>query len=166
MSDIKYFIHPTAVVDDPDQVGEGTRIWHFVHVSENVIIGKNCVIGQNVFIGKNVIIGDGVKIQNNVSVFEGVEIENDVFIGPSVVFTNVINPRAFIERKQEFKKTWIRRGASIGANTTIICGNTIGEYAMVGAGSVVTKSIGNYELWFGNPALKKGMVDKEGNPFK
>lgn len=166
MPDKKYFAHPTAVVDAPAQIGEGTRIWHFVHVSENVTIGKNCVIGQNVFIGKNVRIGDGVKIQNNVSVFEGVVIENDVFIGPSVVFTNVINPRAFIERKEEFKKTFIREGASIGANATIICGNTIGAYAMVGAGSVVTKSVGNYELWFGNPALKKGKIDKEGNPFK
>jgi len=163
MPDLKYFVHPTAVVDSPAQIGEGTKIWHFAHLSENVSIGKNCVIGQNVFIGKNVSIGDGVKIQNNVSVFEGVEIESDVFIGPSVVFTNVINPRAFIERKDEFKKTLIKRGASIGANATIVCGNTIGKYAMVGAGSVITKSIGSYELWFGNPALKKGMVDKDGN---
>ncbi len=166
MAENNYFLHPTAIVDAPTQIGDGTRIWHFTHISKDVFIGKNCVIGQNVFIGKNVRIGNGVKIQNNVSVFEGVEIEDDVFIGPSVVFTNVINPRAFIERKEEFKKTLIRKGASVGANTTIICGNTIGEYAMVGAGSVVTKSIENCELWFGNPALKKGMVDKEGNPLK
>lgn len=163
MADLKYHVHPTAVVDNGVEIGDGTRIWHFSHISENVNIGKNCVIGQNVFIGKNVSIGDGVKIQNNVSVFEGVSIENDVFIGPSVVFTNVINPRAFIERKEEFRKTLIKQGASIGANVTIVCGNSIEEYAMVGAGSVITKSVGPGELWYGSPALKKGMVDKEGN---
>lgn len=163
MSDLEYHVHPTAVVDNCVKIGQGTKIWHFSHLSENVTIGKNCVIGQNVFIGKNVNIGDDVKIQNNVSVFEGVEIENEVFIGPSVVFTNVINPRSFIERKDEFKKTLIKQGVSIGANATIVCGNTIEEYAMVGAGSVVTKSIGRCELWYGNPASNKGMVDKEGN---
>lgn len=163
MTDVHYYKHPTAIVDTPVCIGEGTKIWHFSHISENVAIGKNCIIGQNVFIGKNVKIGDGVKIQNNVSVFEGVEIEDDVFIGPSVVFTNVINPRSFIERKSEFKTTLIKKGASIGANATIICGNTIGEYAMIGAGAVLTRSVGDYELWYGNPAVKKGTVNKSGD---
>lgn len=163
MNNSSFYKHATAIIDTPEKIGEGTKIWHFTHVSENAVIGKNCILGQNVFIGKNVKIGDRVKIQNNVSVFEGVEVESDVFIGPSVVFTNVINPRAFIERKEEFRKTLIKKGASIGANATIICGNTIGEYAMVGAGSVITKSVEDNELWYGNPAEKKGAVNKEGN---
>ncbi len=158
-----YYIHDTSVLDEGVHLGGGTKIWHFSHISSGVFIGENCVIGQNVFIGKNVKIGNGVKIQNNVSVFEGVELEDNVFIGPSVVFTNVINPRAFIERKSEFKLTLIKKGASIGANSTIICGNTVGEYALIGAGSVVTKSVPAHELWYGNPATKKGTVDIEGN---
>jgi UDP-2-acetamido-3-amino-2,3-dideoxy-glucuronate N-acetyltransferase len=157
------FVHPSTLVDNQVNIGSNTFIWHFCHLSEGVQIGDNCTIGQNVFIGKNVKIGNGVKIQNNVSLFEGVEIEDQVFIGPSVVFTNVINPRAFINRKQEFKKTLIQVGASLGANTTIICGNTIGKYAMIGAGSVITKNVSDFELWFGNPAKKQGLVDKEGN---
>ncbi|MBK0384085.1 N-acetyltransferase [Pedobacter sp. SD-b] len=163
MSDNNFFVHTTSILDDRVSVGEGTKIWHFCHVSEGVTIGKNCSLGQNVFIGKNVKIGNGVKIQNNVSVYEGVEIGDDVFIGPSVVFTNIINPRAFIDRKTEFVKTMIEEGASIGANTTIICGNKIGKHALIGAGSVITKTVNNFELWFGNPAIKKGTVDKEGN---
>lgn len=162
MQKTDYFIHETSVLDDKVSIGKGTKIWHFCHISENAIIGENCTIGQNVFIGKNVKIGNGVKIQNNVCLFDGVEVEEDVFIGPSVVFTNVLNPRAFINKKNEFLKTLVKKGASIGANCTIICGNTIGEYALIGAGSVVTKSIEGFELWYGNPAVKKGIVDKEG----
>lgn len=158
-----YFVHQTSVVDDNVKIGEDTKIWHFTHISSGATIGKNCVIGQNVFIGQNVKVGNGVKIQNNVSIYEGVELEDDVFIGPSVVFTNVINPRAFIERKNEFKATIIKKGASIGANSTIICGNNIEEYALIGAGSVVTKTVPAYELWYGNPAEKKDKVDKSGN---
>ena|SRR6476661_7841257 len=159
----EFYIHPTTIIDEQVTIGSGTRIWHFCHISEKASIGKNCIIGQNVFIGKNVKIGNGVKIQNNVSVFEGVVLEDDVFVGPSVVFTNVINPRAFLEKKSEFKSTIVRKGASIGANATIICGNSIGEYAMLGAGSVLTKSIEDFELWYGNPACRKGMVDKNGD---
>src|SRR6478672_602060 len=122
MEKTDFYVHPTAIVDQDVRIGSGSKIWHFSHISENVTIGKNCIIGQNVFIGKNVKIGNGVKIQNNVSVYEGVILEDDVFIGPSVVFTNVINPRAFIERKHEFKRTIIRTGATIGANATILCG--------------------------------------------
>ena len=163
MSKDTIFIHPKSVVDEGVSIGEGTKIWHFSHVSAQAKIGKNCVIGQNVFIGKGVKIGDGVKIQNNVSVFEGVEIEDNVFIGPSVVFTNVINPRAFIERKNEFLTTIVKIGATIGANATVICGNIIGKYAMIGAGSVITKEVKDFELWYGNPAKKRSLVDRFGN---
>jgi UDP-2-acetamido-3-amino-2,3-dideoxy-glucuronate N-acetyltransferase len=166
MSNDTVFIHPKSVVDDAVTIGEGTKVWHFSHISAQAIIGKNCVIGQNVFIGKGVKIGNGVKIQNNVSVFEGVEIEDDVFIGPSVVFTNVINPRAFIERKNEFLKTVIKKGATIGANATVICGNVIGKFAMIGAGSVITKEVKDFELWYGNPAKKKSWVDRFGNKMQ
>lgn len=159
----EFFVHPTSVIDDGASIGEGTSIWHFTHISEGVCIGVNCNIGQNVFIGKNVRIGNGVKIQNNVSVYEGVTIQDDVFIGPSVVFTNVLNPRAFINRKLEYKPSIIKKGATLGANSTIVCGNNVGEYALIGAGSVLTKSTAEFELWYGNPAVKKGMVDKEGN---
>ena len=158
-----FFIHPSSIIDEKVHIGLGTFIWHFSHISEGASIGTNCTIGQNVFIGKNVKIGNGVKIQNNVCVFEGVEIADDVFIGPSVVFTNILNPRAFINRKSEFLKTVIHQGASIGANTTIVCGNRIGKYALIGAGSVITKSIGDFELWYGNPAKKMGKVDEAGN---
>lgn len=163
MIDKSTFIHQTSIIDNKVIIGERTKIWHFCHVSEGATIGNNCTLGQNVFIGKNVKIGNGVKIQNNVSIFDGVEIEDDVFIGPSVVFTNILNPRAFINRKADFLKTKICKGASIGANVTVICGHSIGEYALIGAGSVITKNIGVQELWYGNPAVKKGMVDKDGN---
>jgi UDP-2-acetamido-3-amino-2,3-dideoxy-glucuronate N-acetyltransferase len=163
MQNPNFFVHQSSIIDEDVQIGSNTFIWHFCHLSEGVKIGENCSIGQNVFIGKNVKIGNGVKIQNNVSVFEGVEIEDDVFVGPSVVFTNVVNPRAFINRKQEFKKTIVKRGASLGAHTTVICGNTIGKYALIGAGSVITKNVADFELWYGNPAKKHGVVDKEGN---
>jgi len=163
MQNPDFFVHPTAVIDENVSIGTGTSIWHFTHISEGAIIGKNCNIGQNVFIGQNVKVGDGVKIQNNVSVYEGVNIEDDVFVGPSVVFTNILNPRAFINRKTEYKITSVKKGATLGANSTIVCGNNIGEFSLIGAGSVLTKSTNDFELWYGNPATKKGTVDKEGN---
>ncbi len=158
-----YQSHHTSIIDDGAQIGENTSIWHFSHIMKGAIIGQNCVVGQNVFIASDVIIGNGVKIQNNVSVFSGVICEDDVFLGPSCVFTNVINPRSAISRKNQFKKTLIKKGASIGANATIICGNTIGEYAMIGAGSVVTKDIPAFALIVGNPGKQVGWVSEYGN---
>lgn len=158
-----YFVHPTAVVDPGAEIGEGTRIWHYSHVMSGAKIGRNCVLGQNVFVGRNVRIGDGVKIQNNVSVYEGVELEDYVFCGPSMVFTNVINPRSEIERKSEFRKTLVKRGATLGANCTVICGVTIGRYAFVGAGAVVTKDVPDYALVVGVPARIVGWVCRCGN---
>ncbi len=155
-------IHPTAVIDSGASIGSGTFIWHFCHVMPTAQIGVNCNLGQNVFIDNHVTIGNGVKIQNNVSVYNGVTIQDDVFLGPSVVFTNVINPRSFIERKNEFKPTLVKKGATIGANATIICGVTIGEYAMIGAGAVVTKDVAPYALIVGNPGRQVGTVNKEG----
>ncbi|MEO6404110.1 MAG: acyltransferase [Ferruginibacter sp.] len=159
-------IHRTAVVDEGAQVGEGTCIWHFCHIMPGAIIGNNCILGQSVFVDNNASIGNRVKIQNNVSVYNGVKIEDDVFIGPSVVFTNVINPRAFIERKDDFKITHVKKGATIGANATILCGIKIGEYAMIGAGAVVTKNVGAYALVMGNPGREMGRVDEKGNSEK
>ena len=153
----------SSVIDEGAQIGDGTNIWHFCHVMPTTVIGKNCNIGQNVFIDNNVVIGNGVKIQNNVSVYNGVTCEDDVFIGPSVVFTNVLNPRSAIERKNEFKKTVVRKGASIGANATIVCGNEIGQYAMIGAGAVITKPVKAYALVVGNPAKQIGWVSEYGN---
>lgn len=166
MQKTDFYIHSSSFIDENVSIGKGTAIWHFCHISEGSVIGANCNIGQNVFIGKNVKIGNGVKIQNNVCLFDGVEIKDDVFIGPSVVFTNILTPRAFINRKTEFLITAVEKGASIGANSTIICGNTIGEYALIGAGSVLTKSVSDFELWYGNPAQKKGMVNKGGEKIK
>ncbi|MGC8814138.1 acyltransferase [Dictyoglomus sp.] len=160
--DLHYFVHESSYVDEGVEIGEGTKIWHFCHILRGSKIGKNCVLGQNVMVGPNVKIGNNVKIQNNVSVYEGVEIEDDVFCGPSCVFTNVINPRAFIERKNEFKKTKVKKGATIGANATIVCGVTIGEYAFVGAGAVVTKDVLPYALVVGVPARQIGWVCKCG----
>lgn len=156
-------IHPTAVIDEGCTIGEGTRIWHFSHVMHGARVGKSCNIGQNVVISPGAIVGDRVKIQNNVSVYTGVTVGDDVFLGPSCVFTNVINPRSFISRKDEFRPTIVRRGASIGANATIVCGNEIGEYAMVGAGAVVTKDVPPYSLWVGNPARQAGWVSRAGH---
>jgi UDP-2-acetamido-3-amino-2,3-dideoxy-glucuronate N-acetyltransferase len=154
----KYFVHPTAVVDEPVEIGEGTRIWHFSHIMSGAKIGKNCLIGQNVFIGSGAILGNNIKIQNNVSIYDKVVLEDDVFCGPSMVFTNVFNPRSFISRKKEFRETLVREGAAIGANATIICGNTIGQYAFIGAASVVTKNVPDYALVYGNPGRVKGWV--------
>ena len=158
-----YLVHETAVVEENVSIGKGTQVWHFSHIMKDAQIGEGCNLGQNTFIDAGVKIGSRVKIQNNVSVYKGVVIEDDVFIGPSVVFTNVINPRSFIGRKNEMRPTYINRGASIGANATIICGVTIGEYAMIGAGAVVTKDVDPYMLMVGNPAISIGKVDKNGN---
>jgi UDP-2-acetamido-3-amino-2,3-dideoxy-glucuronate N-acetyltransferase len=156
-------IHPTAVIDAGAAIGAGTRIWHFCHVMPGAAIGDNCNLGQNVFVDNNVTMGNNVKIQNNVSVYNGVTLEEDVFVGPSVVFTNVINPRSFIERKNEFRPTLIKKGASIGANATIICGVTIGEFAMIGAGAVITKDVKPYALVVGNPGKQQGWVSEAGD---
>lgn len=153
-----YDAHETAVIDVGATIGSGTRIWHWVHICTGAVIGERCSIGQNVFVGSGAIIGSNVKIQNNVSVYDDVVIEDDVFCGPSMVFTNVINPRAHIPRKHEYKGTHVRRGASIGANATIICGNSIGEYAFIGAGAVVTRDVPDYALVLGNPARHAGWV--------
>lgn len=146
-----YYIHASSILDEGCTIGEGTKIWHFSHIMA-ATIGERCVIGQNCFIANGVKVGNGVKVQNNVSLYTGVEIEDNVFIGPSVVFTNVINPRAFIDRKDNYKETLVKEGASIGANATILCGVTIGKYAVVGAGSVVTRDIPDYAVVVGNPA--------------
>jgi len=161
-----YFAHETAVIDTGCQIGEGTKIWHFTHIMPNCSIGNNCSIGQNVVISPEVKIGNGVKIQNNVSVYTGVICEDDVFLGPSAVFTNVINPRSAIARRNEFKTTLVQKGATIGANATIVCGITIGKYAFVGAGAVVTKNIPDYALVIGNPARQSGWMSECGHKLR
>ena len=161
-----FFAHETAVVDLDCQIGEGTKIWHFSHIMSHSIIGQQCSIGQNVVISPEVTIGNRVKIQNNVSVYTGVICEDDVFLGPSAVFTNVINPRSAIIRKSEYKPTLVQKGATIGANATIICGITIGRYAFIGAGAVVTKNIGDYVLVVGNPARQTGWMSEYGHKLK
>jgi UDP-2-acetamido-3-amino-2,3-dideoxy-glucuronate N-acetyltransferase len=163
MEQNNYQVHSTAIIDEGAIIGQGTKIWHFSHIMSEAIIGENCNIGQNVVISPKVILGNNVKVQNNVSVYTGVVCENDVFLGPSCVFTNVINPRSFISRKNEFLPTLVKKGATIGANATIICGITIGEYAMIGAGAVVTKNAPPFALIVGNPGTQVGTVDKEGN---
>ncbi|RYG32451.1 MAG: N-acetyltransferase, partial [Chitinophagaceae bacterium] len=160
-----YFQHDSALVDDGATIGNDTRIWHFSHIMPGAVIGSNCILGQNIFVDTNVEIGNGVKIQNNVSVYNGVMIDDDVFIGPSVVFTNVLNPRSFIERKHEFQKTRIRKGATIGANATLVCGIEVGEYAFIGAGSVITRDVLPYSLVYGNPSRHRGWVSKRGLPL-
>ena len=156
--DLEYFVHESSYVDQPCSIGKGTNIWHFSHIAGDARIGEYCNIGQNVFIASGVIIGNHVKIQNNVSLYTGVECEDNVFFGPSCVFTNVINPRSHIERKNEYKKTVVKKGATIGANATIICGNTVGEYSLVGAGAVVTKDVPDHAIVIGNPARISGWV--------
>jgi UDP-2-acetamido-3-amino-2,3-dideoxy-glucuronate N-acetyltransferase len=156
MSD--FFTHPSAVIDEGAEIGNGTKIWHFSHVMGDSYIGENCSLGQNVFVASGVKIGDNVKIQNNVSVYTGVILEDDVFLGPSMVFTNVINPRSHVERKDQYQQTVVKRGATIGANATILCGITLGEFAFVGAGAVVTKDVPAYGLVYGNPARLGGWM--------
>ena len=158
-----YFAHETAVIDSDCNIGEGTNIWHFSHVMSKCVIGENCNLGQNVVISPEVIIGNNVKVQNNVSIYTGVICEDDVFLGPSMVFTNIINPRSAIKRKDQYKKTHVKKGASIGANATIICGIDIGEYALIGAGSVVLKDIAPYALVVGNPSRQIGWVSEYGH---
>lgn len=159
----EFFIHESSYIDDKVSIGVNTKIWHFSHILSNTIIGKNCSFGQNCVVGPGVIIGNGVKVQNNVSIYEGVEVEDDVFLGPSMVFTNVINPRSFVVRKEEFKKTLLKKGCSIGANATIICGITIGEFALIGSGAVVNKNVKPFALVVGVPAKQIGWVSKAGN---
>lgn len=158
-----YFKHESAYVDNDCVIGEGTKIWHFSHIMSQCTLGKVCNIGQNVVISPNVVLGNNVKIQNNVSVYTGVICEDDVFLGPSMVFTNVINPRSHVNRKDQYMPTIIRRGASVGANATVVCGNEIGKYALIGAGSVVTKPIADYALVVGNPARQIGWVSEYGH---
>lgn len=157
-----HFVHPTAVIDANVEVGPGSKIWHYTHVCEGARIGPTCVLGQNVMIGPRVRIGAGCKVQNNVSIYEAVTLEDEVFCGPSCVFTNVLTPRAFVERKSEFAPTLVKRGATIGANATIVCGVTIGRYALIGAGAVVTKDVPDYALVLGNPARRRGWVSRTG----
>lgn len=154
----EFFVHESSYIDEPCQIGRGTKIWHFTHVMSNCRIGENCNIGQNVVISPDVVLGNNVKIQNNVSVYTGVICEDDVFLGPSCVFTNVMNPRSEISRKHEYRETRIGRGASIGANATIVCGHAIGRYAFIGAGAVVTKNVPDYALVTGNPARQSGWM--------
>ena len=158
-----YFAHETAIVDDGCTIGEGTKIWHFSHIMPDCTIGSNCNIGQNVVISPGVILGKNVKIQNNVSIYSGVECEDDVFLGPSMVFTNVVNPRSAVNRRGEYSKTVVKRGASIGANATIVCGHDIGEFAFIGAGAVVTKHVPAYALVVGNPARQMGWMSEYGH---
>lgn len=158
-----YQAHPTAIIDPGAQIGEGCRIWHFCHLSAQCSIGENCILGQNVFVANGVTLGNGVKVQNNVSIYTGVTCEDDVFLGPSMVFTNVINPRSFVERKHAFRPTLVQQGASIGANATIVCGVTLGRYCMVGAGAVVTKDVPDFALVTGVPAIQTGWVSRFGH---
>ncbi len=161
-----YFIHETAVVDNGARIGNGTKVWHFSHLMPNCIIGENCSLGQNVYIASHVSLGNNVKVQNNVSIYEGVVCEDEVFLGPSMVFTNVINPRSAVIRKNEYKKTLVKKGVTIGANATILCGIEIGAYAFIGAGAVVTKNINAYALVTGNPAKQTGWMSEAGQKLE
>ncbi len=163
MPEKEYFAHETAVIDEGCTIGKGTRIWHFTHIMPDCIIGENCNLGQNVVVSPRVVLGNNVKIQNNVSIYTGVICEDDVFLGPSMVFTNVINPRSAVARKDQYLKTLVRQGASIGANATIVCGNTIGKFAFVGAGAVITRDIKDYALVVGNPARQTGWMSEFGH---
>jgi UDP-2-acetamido-3-amino-2,3-dideoxy-glucuronate N-acetyltransferase len=163
---MSYFAHETAVIDEGCIIGAGTKIWHFCHIMTGCIIGENCNFGQNVVVSPKVILGNNVRVQNNVSIYEGVICEDDVFLGPSMVLTNVINPRSAVSRKQEYKTTLIKKGASIGANATIVCGNPIGRYAFIGAGAVVTKEVADYALVIGNPGRQIGWMSEFGQKLK
>lgn len=162
----KYTAHPTAVIDEGSTIGAGTKIWHFSHIMPDCVIGENCNIGQNVVISPGVILGKNVKVQNNVSIYTGVTCEEDVFLGPSMVFTNVTNPRSAVNRRNQYVKTLVKRGATIGANATIVCGNDIGAFAFIGAGAVVTKPVADYALVVGNPARQKGWMSEHGHPLR
>jgi UDP-2-acetamido-3-amino-2,3-dideoxy-glucuronate N-acetyltransferase len=163
IENVNYFAHPTAVIDEGCEIGEGTKIWHFSHIMSNCKLGKNCNLGQNVVVSPGVILGSNVKAQNNISIYTGVICDDDVFLGPSMVFTNVINPRSAINRKSEYAKTHVGRGASIGANATIVCGHDIGKYSFIGAGAVVTKHIPDYALVVGNPSRQIGWMSEYGH---
>jgi UDP-2-acetamido-3-amino-2,3-dideoxy-glucuronate N-acetyltransferase len=163
---MSYFAHPSVLIDEGCTIGEGTKIWHFSHIMPGAVIGKNCNLGQNVVVGRGVILGNNVRVQNNVSVYEGVICEDDVFLGPGIVLTNVINPRSAISRKHEFKTTIIRKGATLGANATILCGIEIGCYAFIGAGAVVTKNVPPYALVVGNPARQSGWMSEYGQKLR
>jgi UDP-2-acetamido-3-amino-2,3-dideoxy-glucuronate N-acetyltransferase len=164
MSD--FYHHPTAIIDEGCTIGEGSKIWHFSHIMPNCVLGKNCNIGQNVVISPEVILGNNVKVQNNVSIYTGVTCEDDVFLGPSMVFTNVINPRSAVNRKNQYAQTKVGKGASIGANATIVCGHDIGEFAFIGAGAVVTKHVPDFALVVGNPARQMGWMSEFGHQLK
>lgn len=159
----EYFAHPTAVIDEGCEIGEGTKIWHFSHIMPNCKIGKNCNFGQNVVVSPEVVLGNNVKVQNNVSIYTGVTCDDDVFLGPSMVFTNVINPRSGVNRRDQYAKTHVGKGASIGANATIVCGHDIGKFAFIGAGSVVTKNVPDFALVIGNPAKQTGWMSEYGH---
>ena len=163
MTNKRYFAHPTAIIDDGCEIGDNVKIWHFSHVMTGCKIGDNCNLGQNVVVSPKVILGKNVRVQNNVSIYEGVICEDDVFLGPSMVFTNVINPRSAVSRKHEYMATWVRKGATIGANATIICGNEIGQYAFVGAGAVITRNVAPYALVVGNPSRQIGWMSEFGH---
>jgi UDP-2-acetamido-3-amino-2,3-dideoxy-glucuronate N-acetyltransferase len=161
-----YFAHPTSVIDDGCQIGEGTRIWHFSHIMPNCVIGANCNLGQNVVVSPDVVLGNNVKVQNNVSIYTGVICEDDVFLGPSMVFTNVINPRSAVNRKDQYLRTHVGKGATIGANATVVCGHDIGAYAFIGAGAVVTRPVPDYALVVGNPSKQIGWMSEYGQRLK
>ena len=166
MKNNSYTAHPTAVIDEGCEIGEGTKIWHFSHIMSNCKIGQNCNLGQNVVVSPDVVLGNNVKVQNNVSIYTGVICEDDVFLGPSMVFTNVINPRSAVNRRGQYAKTLVRQGASIGANATIVCGNDIGKFAFIGAGAVVTKNVPDYALLIGNPARQTGWMSEFGHKLQ
>jgi UDP-2-acetamido-3-amino-2,3-dideoxy-glucuronate N-acetyltransferase len=166
MEKLHYFSHPTAIIDDGCTIGEGTKVWHFSHLMSGCKLGKNCNLGQNVVVSPGVELGNNVKVQNNVSIYTGVTCEDDVFLGPSMVFTNVINPRSAVNRKSEYAKTHVGKGASIGANATIVCGHDIGKFAFIGAGAVVTKNVPDYALVIGNPSRQTGWMSEYGHKLE
>lgn len=161
-----FYAHPTAVIDEGCEIGQGTKIWHFSHIMPNCKIGENCNIGQNVVVSPEVVLGNNVKVQNNVSIYTGVRCEDDVFLGPSMVFTNVVNPRSSVNRRNQYARTLVKRGATIGANATIVCGHDIGRYAFIGAGAVVTKTVADYALVVGNPARQTGWMSEYGHKLQ